>query len=188
MLFFALTAAGCPALAAEEGRLALGEIFVTSRTIEHFDQKQVRMEAVINAAPEQVWNIVSDCANFKTTMPTISSSEELSHVGNVAVCRSVLDLVWPLPNLEATTRVVQTVANGQWHAEWTLVSGDYKYNQGSWNLSLFQADPKRTMVVYEVLVAPDIAVPAALELFGKTRALPGMIRGLRAQLGVSVAG
>lgn len=188
MVSFSLAALVCPALAADERRLSLGEIIVTSTAVEHFKEKQIRLEAVINAAPERVWGIVSDCANFKTTMPTISASEELSHEGNVVVCRSTLDLQWPLPNLDATTRVVQIVGDGRWTADWTLVSGDYKYNQGSWNLTTFQADPTRTLVVYEVLVAPKIAVPAALELFGKTRALPNMIRGLRTQLGVSVAG
>lgn len=119
----ALLASGRWALAAEVSRLAVGEIVVTSRAVEPFDQPQVRLEAVIDAAPHRVWSIVTDCANFKTTMPTILASEEVSHEGNVVVCRSTLDLVWPLPNLDATTRVVHTVGDGLWRAEWTLVSG-----------------------------------------------------------------
>jgi len=181
-----LAATGRSAVAADANRLAVGEIFVTARAVEHFDQPQIRLEAVINAAPDRVWSIVTDCANFKTTMPTIMASEEVSHHGDVVVCRTTLDLLWPLPNLEATTRVVQTVDDGHWQAEWTLVSGDYRYNQGRWSLTPFLGDPGRTLVVYEVLVAPKIAVPSSLEAFGKTRALPGMIRGLREQLGVSV--
>lgn len=187
MVFFMLAALVCPARAADEGSLSLGAILVTSASVEHFEKKQVRLEAVINTAPEKVWDIVTDCANFKTTMPTIAASEELSREGNVVMCRSTLDLLWPLPNLIATTRVVQTVAEGEWRSEWTLVSGDYKYNQGRWVLTTFRADPSRTLVVYEVLVAPKIALPASLQLFGKTRALPAMIHGLRAQLGVPVS-
>ena len=187
MVVLVLAMMAAPAVAADAARLSLGEIFVTSQTVASFDMKQVHLEAVINAAPERVWGIVTDCANFKRTMPTIAESAELSHERDVSTCSSTLDLLWPLPNLEATTRVVREVTDGQWRAEWKLVSGDYKYNQGSWNLTAFQGDPNRTLVVYEVLVAPKISVPAALELFGKTRALPAMIRGFRAQLGAPAA-
>ncbi len=185
LLPLALAAMAQHARATDVVGLAAGEIFVTSATVPNFKEKQIHVEAVINAKPERVWAIVSDCANFKKTMPTISESELVSRQGNVFVCRSTLDLTWPLPNLIATTRVVQTVVNGSWRAEWTLVSGDYKYNQGQWNLSVFEGDPGRTFVVYEVLVSPTIVVPDALTLFGKTQALPNMIRGLRAQLGAS---
>lgn len=166
-----------------DARLDGGEIVTTSRRIPAYGESQIQIEAVVDVAPERLWDIVTDCANFRTTMPRIMKSERLSVDGDTTVCRSTVDLTWPLPDLTATTRVVQVA--GRWHLDWELVSGDYQYNQGSWDLTPFRGDPSRTHVLYTVLAAPDIPVPDAVKKAAVLHSLPGMIRGLRSQLGVS---
>lgn len=183
-VLLAFVLAGGARAATTQDRLDSGEILLSESVVPGHSQRRIHVEAVINTPPERVWAIITDCANFKSTMPSISASALLQESGEVLICESTLDLTWPLPNLNAVTRVVHTVVDGRWTAEWTLVSGDYTYDEGSWNLTPLRGDPTRTFVVYEVLVAPKVAVPESLKRFGETRALPLMIRGLRKQLGV----
>jgi thiol-disulfide isomerase/thioredoxin len=91
------------ALAADPSQLSLGKIVVTASPVPEQRAKKVHLEAVIDASPDKVWAIVTDCANFKHTMPRTTKSVELSREGGVVVCQSTVDLTWPLPDLVGTT-------------------------------------------------------------------------------------
>ncbi len=125
------------ALATDASRRSLGKISASAVPEQH--AKKVHLEAVIDASPDRAWGIVTDRAKFKRTMPRTVASTELSRDGDVVVCQSTLELTWPLPDLIATTRAVHTTGAGHWRSEWTLVSGDYNVNQGSWDLTPFAA-------------------------------------------------
>ena len=39
---------------------------------------EIRVEAIIDAAPALVWPVIEDCGRYRHTMPRITASEELS--------------------------------------------------------------------------------------------------------------
>ncbi len=170
----------------DEQKLDKGEILVSVSQNPVNKADIVKVMAVINTQPERVWKLVSDCNSYRKTMPRVDSSKELSRNGNRVVCRVVIDLPFPLTTLMAVTECIHTVTEGNWNRRWSLLSGDYKLNAGSWNLSWFKGDKNRTMVEYKVLVITKMWVPDWARRMGQENTLPKMMKGLRKHLGVSI--
>ena len=178
-------AVSVPALAQskKEKRLDAGEVIITTKNVDGFDIPKVHLEAVINAAPEKVWAIIEKCGDYTRTMVGLAEAKELSRKGNQIRCKTVADLPWPLDDLTAITKVRHTViANKKWQRTWSLESGDFKYNYGSWKLSHFKGDPQRTHLVYSAHVEPTTTVPDSIKTAAAKSTLPNLIAHLRKQL------
>jgi ribosome-associated toxin RatA of RatAB toxin-antitoxin module len=174
-----------PALAQSKkiARLDKGEIIVTTKEVEGFDIPKVRVEAVINAAPEKVWAIIEKCDNYEKTMIGLSYAEELSRRGTKVMCKTVADLPWPLDDLTGVTLATHTVIPGKkWKRAWKLIKGDFKFNTGSWTLTPFNDDPNRTHIVYRAHVEPTTSVPDSVKTMAAKSTLPDLIRHLRSQV------
>src|SRR5687768_14802652 len=76
-------------------KLAKGDVVVTTQKQAGTDIPIATAKAVVDAAPEKVWAIVSNCARYKESMPSIVSSKMLSKEGNIVMCRVVADLPFP---------------------------------------------------------------------------------------------
>lgn len=162
--------------------LDAGEILVTSEAVAGRDMPRARVEAVIEAPPEKVWEIIQSCGNYSKTMPRIAASKELSRDGGVTVCEVTVDMPFPLSNLTSRTEAVMTVQPGvRWERRWKLLSGDYHVNEGAWVLTPWRGDSKRTHARYELLADPKIHVPQAIINSAQTKSLPKTIERLREQ-------
>ena len=173
--------------------LAHGDIVVSTRAVAGSPIPEATVQAVVDAPPEKVWAVVSDCANYKTTMPSIAESTQVrvekptaadGDAVEVKLCRVVADLPFPFPDLMSVTRGVHRIEPGKrWQRQWKLVEGDYVRNEGEWRLEPFGDDGKRTLVTYVILAQPKIALPDSLVAAIEEGRLPEMMRNLRRKLG-----
>jgi ribosome-associated toxin RatA of RatAB toxin-antitoxin module len=172
------------AAADDAARLGAGEILVTQRDVPGSDVPEATVRAVVDAPPEKVWAIVSDCGNYKTNMPNILESKQVSSTmtpeGEIRECRVVADLPFPFPDLVSHTRGVHTIEPGKrWQRTWKLLDGDYERNSGIWRVEPFGDDGKRSLVTYVLDAKPKVPLPSSIIKaisFGK---LPEMIENVR---------
>ncbi len=160
-------------------RLAAGEVLVRRVELPGGGPPEIRVEAIIDAAPADVWPVIEDCGRYRHTMPRISASEELSFKDGVQVCKVTVDAPFPLSDLTAVTRVEVRRGPPVWTRSWTLLRGDYKTNVGSWTLTPEGPAGRRSHVKYRVRVDPDIPVPGVVQAMAQERSLPEMIEGIR---------
>jgi hypothetical protein len=181
---FILAAALLPTLAiaepSHEDRLQGGEVFVTSENVAGTEMPLSQVEGVVEASPEAVWAIVSECSNYAKHFQRILASEELQREGNVVTCKVTTDMPFPISDLTSINRAVHTVEPGKrWKREWKLVEGDYAFNQGSWELTPFRGDPKRTLARYRIHAQPKISLPQGIIRAAQGGNLPNVMNRLR---------
>ncbi|MCA9518697.1 MAG: SRPBCC family protein [Myxococcales bacterium] len=164
-------------------RLGRGELIVRTEDVPGAKTPRLVLHAVVDAAPEKVWDVISKAERYPGFMPRIKKAENLDVQGDRLKTRTVFDMPFPLPNLTATTRVTHTVVPGEsWTRAWTLDSGDYHRNEGSWRLTPFGDGPGRTLARYEVLVEPKVPIPKKLQATVQERALPGLVDAIRGEV------
>jgi hypothetical protein len=167
----------------ERDRLDKGEIIITTVPVAGCSLPEVTMRAVLEAPPEQAWAIIDQCARYKETFVRIKESAELSRVGNTIRCKVTLSTPVPFLSLTATTVAETMVTPGKsWVRQWKLESGDYKQNTGSWTLTPFAGNPKRTLAQYRTLSEPNIWVPDWVQGYAMKKGLPSLIEKLRSEL------
>ena len=161
--------------------LAAGKIYVNAHKVKGTDAPEMRVHAVVEAPPERIWPLVSNCNQFSRTMPRISKGRILSRKGNIMICRVTVDVPFPLSDLTSTTKnvIVKREREGYYERRWTLISGDYKLNRGAYIVSRFNKNPKRSLVRYVVFVIPKTSVPPWLRSMAQKKSLPKMIAKIR---------
>ncbi len=141
-------------------------------------------EGVIDAPAADVWKVVSTCANYAKTMPRIVKSKELAREGDEASvwkvkCEITVGLPFPLSNLTGVTQATHTVEKDvKYVRAWTLVSGDYHMNTGSWTLVAIDGG-KRTKATYRIQVNPKVALPTSWMASAQRNSLKDVIVRLR---------
>ena len=164
--------------------LAEEDIKVSQQKFPDSDVPVNMVEAVVEAPAADVWAVVSRCADYSKTMPRIVKSKELSRTGDEArggtvKCEVTAGLPFPLPDLTGITTAVHKVQPGvKYSREWTLVSGDYHLNHGSWTLLAIDGG-RKTFVTYKIRVKPKIALPTALISSAQKGTLKDLILRLR---------
>ncbi len=159
-----------------------GKIYVKSTPVKGSDIPKVVVTAVVNAPPTKVWEIVSNCDKFKSRMPRVLASKLVRKNGNTYICKVEIDLPFPLSNLTATTRAIHHTGPKRWERKWTLIKGDYSFDDGSWVLTPFGKDGKRTLVVYTVHAEPDTHIPDWVREKAQKSSLPGLIKRIRKEV------
>jgi ribosome-associated toxin RatA of RatAB toxin-antitoxin module len=156
-----------------------GTVDIKSFEVPGSSSPKIVARAVVEAPAKKIWAIVSDCAHYKGRMPRVAAAELLKKEGNVHTCKVTIEMPFPLSNLTAVTAATHTETDTVMKREWKLVSGDYKVNQGSWEV---KALPDGTSyVVYTVHAEPNSAVPAAIREAAQKKALPEMFEKVKAE-------
>ena len=163
--------------------LRAGEVIVTSKKIKKFPRPGVKAVGVINASMERIWPLIDQCKNYTRTMKRILKSEEISRKGNEVICEITVDLPFPLGDIASKTTATHTVKPGKlYRRSWSLLSGDYQYNEGSWTLVPFEGSATRTLVVYETQVEPNTMIPDSIRAMAQKKTLPELFEHLRDQV------
>jgi ribosome-associated toxin RatA of RatAB toxin-antitoxin module len=163
--------------------LERGEVLVKVQEVKGSEAPRAIVTAIIDAPPEDVWRLVSDCKRYSKIFDRIKRSKLLEQKGSEYVCEVEVELPFPFSNLVGVTRAIHTVEAGkEWRRAWTLVRGDYHTNTGSWVLKPHGADGKKTLAVYTVHADPKNAVPDWLRNKAQKSTLPDMMKRLRVEV------
>jgi ribosome-associated toxin RatA of RatAB toxin-antitoxin module len=181
-LLVAAVVAGPVAVAGEADPLDRGEISVRTHAVEGSGFPRVVVQGVIDAAPERVWAIVSNCNGYEGTMPRIRAAREVERNGDTVICEITVALPFPMSDLTARTRATHVEGPPRWSRSWTLIEGDYDVNDGSWILEPYKGDPGRTLATYSVHAEPHTSVPGWARRRAQTSSMPDIIEHLRAAL------
>jgi ribosome-associated toxin RatA of RatAB toxin-antitoxin module len=176
-----LLLAGCFSLPG----LAADDITVTSEAVAGSEVPWSIVEATIAAPAAAVWAIVSNCADYRASMPNIAQSRELSRTGDpsssfTTMCEVTADLPFPFSDLTSVNRAVHTVEPGKRYVRaWTMVRGDYDFNEGSW--TIVPLDERTSKATYRLRVRPKISVPDSMLGIFQAQTMPKIIARLRAR-------
>lgn len=190
-LMLTLTVLLSVAAGADDAQLAKGEIVVHINKVAGSNVDEAVAAAVIDASPEVVWGIVSDCANYKNTMPSIIESAMVksekptaadgANVVEIRKCRVVADLPFPFADLVSVTRGVMVVDPGKLYMrKWKLIEGDYNVNNGSWVVVPYGSDGKRALATYTIQAEPKVPLPGPMLASIQQGKLPEVLQRLRA--------
>jgi len=180
----ALALAALPGSAAGDDELpAPGQVEVKSYAVAGSGAPRIVVRAVMDLPAKKIWSIVSDCAHYKDHLPRVAASELLKKEGNVHTCKVTISMPFPLSNLTGTTAAVHEESESGMSRRWKLLSGDYKVNEGSWELKPLDKAGNQTLVTYTVHVEPNIAVPDFIRDSAQKKSLPEMFERVKAEAG-----
>jgi len=164
-------------------RLGRGEVLVSTEPVSGWKTPRLLMSAVVDAPLSAVWAVMSETREFARFMPRVKRAEDLSRDGARRRVRTVVHMPFPVPNLTAITRVTHTEEPGvRCVREWTLESGDYRINDGSWTLLPFDGDAERTLALYRIHIEPKMPIPKSIQAAIQERAMPGLVDAIRAEV------
>jgi ribosome-associated toxin RatA of RatAB toxin-antitoxin module len=142
---------------------------------------KIVVRAVMDLPPKKIWAIVSDCAHYKDHMPRIAASELLKKEGNVHTCKVTIAMPFPLSNLTGITEAVHEERDTAMSRRWKLVSGDYKVNEGSWEVKALDKDATQSLVTYSIRAEPNTAVPDWIREAAQKKTLPEMFERVKSE-------
>lgn len=160
-------------------RLARGEVVLHFSRAPGSDFPVATAHVLVDASPERVWRIVSDCERTGEVMPDVLTSAVVPEGGQSSRCTVVVDLPFPLSDLRSVTRAVLEVQPGRrWQRSWQLLAGDFTVNEGYWRVE--PTADGRTLATYHIDVRPTVPLPSWLVSFIQRAKLPEMMERLRA--------
>ncbi len=115
---------------------------------------------VIPAPPESVWPVVRECGELVRFMPRLASSVEVGREGDASVCRTVVDVPFPFPNLTSDVLAVENeLPGGGFRSSWSLVTGDFEQNQGAWTVLPWPERTEHSLLLHQNEVRPKTILP-----------------------------
>ena len=175
----ALLAVGAHAETLDE-RLARGDIVVTTEKVAGSEAPLAIVRGVLDAPIDAVWDVVLDCASYKINMPhiadSIASKVEGDRTKGSRQCKVTAAMPFPISNLTSLTRAEHHIDGTTYVRTWAFLEGDYVINEGSWTLTPYGADGKKTLAVYRLHTQPKIALPGFVVTAVQENALPDMLR------------
>lgn len=161
-------------------RLEQGEVHVELENVPGSKAPRATVLAMIDAPPPRVWRLIDQIRDYERTMKGVKRAQELSRQDDRVRAQVTIGMPFPLKDLTSVTDGVHTVREGERYCRaWTLESGDYHRNEGSWTLEPDPAQPERTLVRYVIHAEPKIRVPGKLQQLAQKKAIPALIEQLR---------
>lgn len=132
-----------------------GEILIDFGDDRRF-RNRIRAAALIDAPPERIWAILSDCESAPEYLDNVQSCElvETLDGGQAQIFRQRAKLRWFMPSFEHEFRL-DYEPYGRMRV--TRVSGPFEQLDGVW--WLLPESPGRTRVVYRLDVEPGPLIP-----------------------------
>jgi hypothetical protein len=144
----------------------------------------VLVMGLVEAAPDQVWMVMSDCEHQDEFLPRIAYAAVRDRDGADHTCELVFDLPFPLDDIRAATRQhVRRLPDGGYQRYWELLPGDWGYRRdnGSWTVHPY-ADGRRSLLVNRMDLLPKSALPGWLLRAAQSRQAPATFDAIRARV------
>ncbi|MCB9535545.1 MAG: hypothetical protein H6704_04705 [Myxococcales bacterium] len=179
LLLAPLFAQATPKLSGDaKATLTKGEVIVERLDPTGGTGVAARAMGVVDAAPAKVWPVVRDCEHFAKFMPRTKMSALISRKGTDSVCKVEIEMPFPFDNLWSVVRSSEReTEGGGFQRVWTLMKGTYKRNNGRWSVYPWEGD--KSLLVYEIDVDPDMAIPDAIIRSAQTGSLPDVFEAVR---------
>jgi ribosome-associated toxin RatA of RatAB toxin-antitoxin module len=135
---------------------------------------------LIDAPPAQVWPVLRDCESYEQFLPGVSESALLSRDGDVRLCEALIDLPFPLGDLQSVEKATERqLDGGGFERRWSLERGSYRRLEGSWTLLPAGPSGERTLGVYQLDMDPQTVVPDFLLRRAQSSTAPKMFAAIR---------
>ncbi len=155
---------------------------VRTTVVKGSDMPKITAKAVLAQPPEKVWAIISDCSKYKGRMPRVAAAKQLKKEGNTHTCEVTVEVPFPFSNLTAVTEAVHEESAAGMSRRWKLVRGDYKRNEGSWEIKPVEGG-KKSEVTYSLHVEPNTTLPASILEAAQKKAIPDLFVRLEKEAG-----
>lgn len=165
-----------------DDRLAKGEVVVEFLKVENSPQNAMLATVVLPLPPGRVFALVDDCAGYSAWMPRVASASEVSRTGERSVCKWLVHLPFPFPDVSTEVAATSRRAAEVWTREFKQTHGDFQRNEGRWTLTAFRGDPQRTRLEYRLHVTMETLVPEAFVKAGQEDGVRELVKNLRERL------
>ncbi len=142
-------------------------------------RRDARARALIAAPPEAVWNGITDYAHYNEFMPFTTVSDVKRREGDTVWFYT--ELSFPLKTIRYEIKL--KLDKPRWRVDWTLVEGDLRSNEGSWQLEPYGPGGGETFAIYTVYVAPGFSIPGFILNKMTQASLPQLIQAVRKRAG-----
>ena len=150
-----------------------GAVDVRATPVARSDMPKITAKAVLSGPPEKVWAVISDCSKYKGRMPRIAAAKLLKKEGNKHTCEVTIEVPFPFSNLTAVTEAVHEESAEGMSRRWKLVRGDYKKNEGFWEIKPLDGG-KKSQVTYSLHVEPNTSLPSSILEAAQKKAIPDL--------------
>lgn len=155
---------------------------VRTTPVKGSDMPRITAKAVLSQPPEKVWGVISDCSKYKGRMPRVAAAKLVKKEGNKHTCEVTVEVPFPFSNLTAVTEAVHEESADGMSRRWKLVRGDYKKNEGSWEIKPLEGG-KKSQVTYTLHVEPNTALPSSILEAAQKKAIPDLFVRLEKEAG-----
>lgn len=160
---------------ADRSSLSAGDILVNVVEAGPF-RGHVQAAIAIDATPEEIWWVVTDCNKAPEFVPGVLSCERLEVIepGRLELFRQTVKYSWYLPRLEYEFRLEYFPYE---QLNFRRVSGSLKRLDGTWWLEPITEN--ETLVFYSLDLDPGFLVPKFLVRKALRKDLPKVLAALR---------
>ncbi len=180
---YARSPSGKPLTEEDRTELDKGKILVQLSEIPGTRVKRSQAVALIDAAPEQVFGVLTDYAEFPHFVPYCKKVELKKTEGDRAWVRFELDFPWPIGDRHYVVRLTDRCETDSgttiWASRWTYEpnSGNINDTYGSWEVLAYKGG--RSFIRYTVFTDSGGKLPNWARNMGARIAVTNVIRGVR---------
>ena len=163
--------------------------------VEFDDQSRIHVRAAvrINASPESIWHVLTDCDHAASFIPGVKRCHRLTMAPDDSwvIVEQEAKYSWLMPTVKC---VIRADYKRPRRIEFKRLSGDLKQEEGVWMLepaNTGAADPASdpvTTVVYELFVDPGFWIPRVLLRHSLRSELPEAFIAVRTRVESASAG
>jgi len=165
-------------------QLAAGQVAVRMLFAGDQSRMQVRAAVRVNATPETIWRVLTDCEHAANFIPGVKSCRRVQSAPDESweIVEQEAKYSWFMP---AVTTMIRAEYQRPHRIDFKRLSGDLKQEDGSWVLE--SAADAATIVEYELYVDPGFWIPRVLLRHSLRSELPAALTAVRTRAEAAVA-
>jgi len=165
-------------------QLAAGQVAVQMLFDGNQSRMQVRAAVKVNATPETIWRVLTDCEHAANFIPGVKRCRRVQSAPDDSweILEQEAKYSWWMP---AVTTVIRAEYKRPQRIDFKRISGDLKQEEGNWVLESGQ--DAATIVEYELYVDPGFWIPRVLLRHSLRSELPAALTAVRERAESTVA-
>lgn len=165
-------------------QLAAGQVAVQMLFDGDQSRMQVRAAVKVNATPETIWRVLTDCEHAANFIPGVKRCRRMQSAPDDSweIVEQEAKYSWWMP---AVTTVIRAEYERPHRIDFKRISGDLKREEGDWVLE--SGPGGATIVEYELYVDPGFWIPRVLLRHSLRSELPAALTAVRARAEGTVA-